>query len=404
MDYVICVTFSLEVGVFFLMQTFWNYLSNRVAKRSFMGSFEFKFYIVMACCSIVIFPTLQYVYRNDVNKREAIPQLAFGTEALFVSLLGIRSHIRFSRIIGISQRNGHAGNKGIVNKLSYFKDMNVVLSLCLGGFAVAMIILCIDGLTVEKVINHNKFAADFLIAFANICTLFLYQAIISVFHPRPQYLNKSDETTTSGNESNFQLSTAPKTEDGRRTAFGDHHSDSDMKSGINQSNGGFMRAMSPVHVDHPYTNDTLPLTSNAAALSNRTFSPVDNKPSYNKSHNIEVEDPYNCEPVMFTMVDIASKKQQQQQRYAIPSSPTSVSSHSSIPQNMQNRVKSPMRKYNDDDSYEMSYQSEKSSRYRQPSWDHREDARSPPTSPGSPNNAAKQPNDWLWQSPDRRNP
>lgn len=45
MDYLQCVTFAMQTGVFCLMQCFWNYLSNSVAKRSFMGSLEFKFYI-----------------------------------------------------------------------------------------------------------------------------------------------------------------------------------------------------------------------------------------------------------------------------------------------------------------------------------------------------------------------
>lgn len=45
MDYLQCVTFAMQTGVFCLMQCFWNYLSNSVAKKSFMGSLEFKFYI-----------------------------------------------------------------------------------------------------------------------------------------------------------------------------------------------------------------------------------------------------------------------------------------------------------------------------------------------------------------------
>lgn len=80
MDYVECITFSLQTGALFLMQSFWNYLSNTYARKSFMGSLEFKFYILWALASMAMFPILQWVYRNDVNKREGIPQLAYGCE------------------------------------------------------------------------------------------------------------------------------------------------------------------------------------------------------------------------------------------------------------------------------------------------------------------------------------
>ena len=178
MDYVECVTFSLQVGVFFLMQSFWNYLSNTVAKKSFMSSFEFKFYIFWALGSMAMFPILQWVFRNDVNKREGIPQLAYGIEALITSLLGVRSHLRFRRIIALTQRNNSKNNKAIASRLSYFKDMNVLISIILFSYASSLIILCSDGLTDNKIINTNKFATDLIIANANICTVFLLLLLV----------------------------------------------------------------------------------------------------------------------------------------------------------------------------------------------------------------------------------
>jgi hypothetical protein len=50
MDYMESVTFSLQTGIFFLLQCFWSYLSNSVAKRSFMGSLEFKINILWYVC------------------------------------------------------------------------------------------------------------------------------------------------------------------------------------------------------------------------------------------------------------------------------------------------------------------------------------------------------------------
>ncbi|KAI8078296.1 uncharacterized protein B0P05DRAFT_116317 [Gilbertella persicaria] len=48
-DYIECINLSMQTSVFFLLQCFWNYLSNSVAKKSFMSSREFKFYIFWYC-------------------------------------------------------------------------------------------------------------------------------------------------------------------------------------------------------------------------------------------------------------------------------------------------------------------------------------------------------------------
>lgn len=153
-----------------------------------------------------MFPILQWVFRNDVNKREGIPQLAYGIEgtvhthidqvvrlpceyishsltqkkkALITSLLGVRSHFRFRRIIALSQRNNNsASNKAIASRLAYFKDMNVLISIILFCYAASFIILCSDGLTEHKIINTNKFATDLIIANVNICTVFLLLLLV----------------------------------------------------------------------------------------------------------------------------------------------------------------------------------------------------------------------------------
>lgn len=119
--------------------------------------------------------------------------------------------------------------------------------------------------------------------------------------------------------------------------------------------GGFMRAMSPVTVDYPtsLTNDTEPLTHNTR----RPLSPSD---SYNNS-KLAIEDPYNNEQVMFSMM-------KQQQQYGLPASPTGI--HRSV---------SP--RY--DDYTDMSY--------------HEQQTRATLNNEGD-----EIVRDWLWQSPDRR--
>lgn len=190
-DYVQCVTFSLEAGIFLLLQSFWNYLSNTVAKKTFMSSFEFRFYIVWALVSIALFPILQWVFRHD-TRREIVPQLTFAIEMFLVACLGIRTNFRFKRLIGLSQKTGASGKKIVVVKLSYFKDMNSLISFALFSYSVGFILLSVDGLMPNPVINQNKFATDALIANTNVCTVYLLLVLISIFHPRPQYAKQGD--------------------------------------------------------------------------------------------------------------------------------------------------------------------------------------------------------------------
>ncbi|CAO3671488.1 unnamed protein product [Rhizopus stolonifer] len=194
-DYIQCVTFSMEAGIFLLLQSFWNYLSNTVAKKTFMSSFEFRFYIVCALASVALFPILQWVFRESSIKREAIPQLTFSIEVFIIATLGFRTHFRFKRLIALTQKINSASQKNIVVKLSYFKDMNKLTSIILYCYSIGFIILCIDGLTTDQVINQNKFALDVLIANTNVCTIYLLILLISIFHPRPQYIKRSGESS-----------------------------------------------------------------------------------------------------------------------------------------------------------------------------------------------------------------
>lgn len=148
---------------------------------------------------MTMFPILQWFYRDDIGKRELVPQLAYALEgnlyyvslshvkflmvvflALVTSLLGIRSHFRFKRIIALSHRNNGASNKVIATRLSYFKDMNVLISIILFCYAASLIVLCSDGLTENKVINSSKFATDVIIANVNMCTVFLNLLLVTL--------------------------------------------------------------------------------------------------------------------------------------------------------------------------------------------------------------------------------
>lgn len=128
---------------------------------------------------MAMFPILQWVYRDDVFKREAIPQLAYGCEGMVAAFLGVRSHFRFRKIISLSEKNNGASNKSIVTRLSYFKDMNLMITVILFFYAASFIVLCTDGLT-SKIINSNKFATDTVIANVNICTVFILLLLVKL--------------------------------------------------------------------------------------------------------------------------------------------------------------------------------------------------------------------------------
>ncbi|KAI7896108.1 uncharacterized protein EV154DRAFT_280633 [Mucor mucedo] len=181
MDYVECINLSMQASVLILLQCFWNYISNSVAKRSFMTSLEFKFYIFWAISTIVTFPTLQYSYRNSEILRESVPLLAYSAIGLIISSLGIRSHKRFNRMLETLHmlENGSS----VIARLEYFQEMNLLISILLCFYALTLGIMCVDGLT-STLIARSKFATDFLIANCNTCALLMWMVGIFIFHPR----------------------------------------------------------------------------------------------------------------------------------------------------------------------------------------------------------------------------
>lgn len=98
---------------------------------------------------------------------------------LITAMLGIRSNFRFKRIIAYSMRTKSSTSTAIVNRLSYFKEMNIILTCVLFIYGACFVILCADGLTEGKTINTNKFACDLLIANVNMCVIVLWLLFVS---------------------------------------------------------------------------------------------------------------------------------------------------------------------------------------------------------------------------------
>ncbi|KAI9313639.1 hypothetical protein BX666DRAFT_1864250, partial [Dichotomocladium elegans] len=185
-NYSVCVGFSLQTGTLLLLQCFWNFLANSVAKTSFMGSREFLFYIIWSCVSMVMFPVLQYNFSRpvyDPTYKEIMPELMFGIELFFVALLGLVSHVRFKKLLNFSKTSNHA--RSIGHKIQYFQELNIVLTMVLFVDALSFIILSADGLTGKKYLNVHKFTADFMICNINVSSLIVWFIVVLIFHPKP---------------------------------------------------------------------------------------------------------------------------------------------------------------------------------------------------------------------------
>ncbi|CAG8486187.1 17572_t:CDS:2 [Racocetra persica] len=87
-SYALMVEFSFQIAILFLLQCFWNYVSNSIAKASLMSRFEFKLYVFLGVVSAFLFPVLQAAFSNIATLREAIPQLIYGAQLIVLTVLG----------------------------------------------------------------------------------------------------------------------------------------------------------------------------------------------------------------------------------------------------------------------------------------------------------------------------
>ncbi|KAI9299575.1 hypothetical protein BJ944DRAFT_210180 [Cunninghamella echinulata] len=177
-SYVQSIAVSLQVCIYYMLQCFWHYLTNTVAKKDFMGSFEFKFYIVWSLASMILYPILEWYFHEDLEAAEAIPDLIYGIQVLLSACLGVRTHYRFKRLIK-NAINTNA-NTMVVNKLSYFSNINFLMIPCLFSYSFTYLIGVLDGLVGKNQIAQNRFATDCLLANGNLMALFLYILFVSM--------------------------------------------------------------------------------------------------------------------------------------------------------------------------------------------------------------------------------
>ncbi|KAI9257219.1 hypothetical protein BDA99DRAFT_426545, partial [Phascolomyces articulosus] len=170
-DYSLCVGFSLQTGTLLLLQCFWNYLANSVAKASFMSSREFLFYIVWYMSMILH------------TRKLCLNLFMVLVKQFFIAVLGFISHFRFQKVLNNSRESNNA--RSITHKIRYFQELNLMLAIILIDSSLSFIILSADGLTGRKYLNAHKFTADFMICNINVASMIVWFIVVLIFHPKP---------------------------------------------------------------------------------------------------------------------------------------------------------------------------------------------------------------------------
>ncbi|KAG0210491.1 hypothetical protein B0O80DRAFT_496213 [Mortierella sp. GBAus27b] len=184
LDYALACGMALLTSIFFLLQAFYHYISKSVTKTSFMSSLEFRLNIACSITLLTIFPLIQYLFRKNLAFREAAPQMAFSSVLLIIAFLGVRTHFRFKSLLKVALLTVNENSQGVAEKLEYFKDMNVVLTLAMAGSGLSLGIASADGLRATPTIAHNKFASDLLIANLNFFEFIIWVTVVLIFYPR----------------------------------------------------------------------------------------------------------------------------------------------------------------------------------------------------------------------------
>ncbi|KAF9904607.1 hypothetical protein EC991_002536 [Linnemannia zychae] len=203
--YTLACSLSLQNCAFFLLQAFWSYISKSVTKSSFMSSFEFKIYVVASCFAVALFPTVQYLFRNDFVYREVIPHLIFSILLFTTGALGLRVHFRLVALIKNAALTLNESTLDVLEKLEYFKDMNVILTFSVFACSFSLGIVAGDGISPNPKIAANKFASDLLITNLNFFQVIIWVTLTLIFYPRKSVVNEtvgSYHNNSSGNPNN----------------------------------------------------------------------------------------------------------------------------------------------------------------------------------------------------------
>ncbi|KAJ3092412.1 hypothetical protein HK102_007609 [Quaeritorhiza haematococci] len=161
-----------------VIMLFYDVLSTRinrkVANATFVGSTEFKTYLIYSGLSLAAYPTLQFAFISDYTKSTVYPQIYFSFECAVILILCIYTDYRLRRI---------TGSVATLQRLAYFIELNVLLSVAVFMTSIGLLVINIDILTTPKLIYQNKLVTDVLIKIFNTGLALLWVMMILILYP-----------------------------------------------------------------------------------------------------------------------------------------------------------------------------------------------------------------------------
>ncbi|KAF9194625.1 hypothetical protein BGZ50_005988 [Haplosporangium sp. Z 11] len=292
LEYVLACGMAVLASIFFLLQSFYHYISKSVTKSSFMSSFEFRLNIVFSLAVLVVFPLVQFMFRNSHEIREAAPQMAFSVVLLIITSLGVRTHYRFKSLLKVAMLTISESTQGVVAKLEYFKDMNMILTAAMCGTGLPLAIASADGLTSHPVIAHNKFASDFLVCTLNFFEFLIWVTLVMIFYPRRSSVGSVFGSSNGGNISrtvptSTRLQTVKSVHDQPTYNSGSNTTRSHQNNNNNNSNNSNTSKDRPLSIVVPYKP---PGSSGNSKTEYNDH--LDNPSSGHNSHNMPYHDTF----------------------------------------------------------------------------------------------------------------
>ena len=180
-EYILACTFAFQTGTLVLMQAFWSHLGCQMGSKSFMRSWEFKFYIGWAFVSMVTLPLARGLTANDIVLVETVPQLIFSIQLFVIFLLGIRNDKKLNNLlITMKQQSLLTGQE----EIHYFIEINNFLILGTLMTSIGFLVISIDAIAKINYITKSKFLMDLFIIHANFGSLILWVTMILIIYPR----------------------------------------------------------------------------------------------------------------------------------------------------------------------------------------------------------------------------
>lgn len=187
-DMMFNITCAFKTSSMFLLMAYWHAITHKLgssAASHFTKSNEFRFYSVYSCISIILYPSLQFIFVHDELHSVVIPQFLYNFEVVVIAILSQLCNVRFVKLLNSL---GSRATSSIA-RIKYYMRLNNLLTVaclldCAPLFAINMDIVLHD--SSDRLIYHKKFWSDALTAVFNVGFSLTYVIIILTVFPPPE--------------------------------------------------------------------------------------------------------------------------------------------------------------------------------------------------------------------------